>query len=148
MRIKTIDPFDMPSIQPNYLEAEADQRITIAALRQARAVFSSKPLAQHIVSEVVPGPNIASDDEILAFCRATGVTSHHPVGTARMGPSSDPCAVVDHELRVHGVPNLRIADASVMPLMPSGNTFAPTLMIAEKAAALLRDTRAHSLPTR
>lgn len=141
VRIGSSDPFAMPIVQPNYLAAETDQRVTIAALRKAREIFAAAPLARHITSEAVPGSDVESDDQILAFCRATGVTSHHPVGTARMGAAGDQDAVVDHELRVRGLAGLRIADASVIPLMPSGNTLAPTLMIAERAAAFLQAAR-------
>ena len=88
--------------------------------------------------EEFPGPGVESDDEILDFARRRGTTAFHPMGTCRMGPQSDPGAVVDDELRVHGVDGLRVVDASVMPTMPSANTNASTLMIAEKAADLIR----------
>jgi choline dehydrogenase len=137
--IRSRDPFDTLVIQPNYLSAEIDRRVTVGAFRKARDIFASEPLTQYIVAELTPGREVSSDEDILAFSRATGVTSHHPVGTARMG--SDKMAVVDHELRVIGIDGLRIADASVMPLMPSGNTLAPTFMIAERAADFLDTTR-------
>lgn len=139
IRARTSDPFDDPILQPNYLSAETDRRLLVEAVRLVRRVYAAEPLRAFIKAELTPGPDVASDEDILAFARATGVTSHHLIGSARMGPAGDPTAVVDSALRVHGIDALRVVDASVMPSMPSGNTLAPTLMIAEKAAAAIRE---------
>lgn len=126
-----------PNIDPNYLADPRDQELTVAAVRLGKAIFASGSLRRFGVRETNPGPDIVTDEQILSHALSTGGTTHHLVGTAKMGTASDPHAVVDCQLRVHGLQSLRIADASVMPSMPSGNTMAPTLMIAEKAAGLI-----------
>lgn len=136
---RSTDVFDDPTIQPNYLAAEADKRVTIAGLRLVRRLLATPELAEFVTTETLPGPDVQSDDDLLAFAYANGSTAFHLIGTCRMGPSSDPEAVVDDELRVHGAAGLRVVDASIMPSMPSANTYATTLMIAEKAANLLRE---------
>ena len=133
------DPAAMPVIRPNYLSAPADQQVTVAGLRLIRRIFAQEPLASHITGEILPGVDVESDDELLAFARAKGTTAHHLVGTCAMGP--DPAAVVDPTLKVNGVAGLRVADASIMPMIVSGNTNAATVMIAERASAFILSDR-------
>lgn len=131
------DAFDPPLIQPNYLTHEVDRRSLLGGMKLARALFHAPPLARYFDAETSPGPQVRTDDEFLDFARRMGTTVYHMTGTARMGPQDDPAAVVDAGLRVHGLQGLRVADASVMPTMPSANTNATTLMIAEKASDLI-----------
>ncbi len=141
VRLRSADPFEAPEIQPNYLAEEDDRRVLVAGMRLARQLLGTRALAPYLEAETLPGPAVQSDAELLDFARRYGVSSYHPVGSAQMGPADDPGAVVDASLRVHGVPGLRVVDASVMPEMPSCNTCAPTMMIAEKAADLIRAGR-------
>jgi choline dehydrogenase-like flavoprotein len=138
VRAVSRDPADAPVVQPNYLAAEADQRITLAGLRLARALLNRPELSQYYDTETLPGADVQSDDELLDFARRRGNTGYHLVGTCRMGPATDGRSVVDDELRVHGVENLRVIDASIMPMLPSANTFASTIAIAEKGADLIK----------
>ena len=137
VKARSADPFDMPAIQPNYLAEETDRRVLLAGMRLARAIMRTAPLQPYFDQETAPGDDVQTDDEFLDFARRQGTTVYHLIGTARMGPASDPDAVVDHKLRVHGIEGLRIVDASIMPTMPSANTNAATLMIAEKAADMI-----------
>lgn len=137
VRVTSADPLAPPSIDPNYFAADIDIEVAVRGLRLAREIarspgFRDFPLGK----EILPGPGAKSDDEIAAHCRATADTSFHAVGTCRMG--NDPLAVVDDQLRVHGLDNLRVVDASIMPEIPNGNTCATVLMIAEKAGDLIR----------
>jgi len=136
---RSADPAAAPIIQPNYLDTAADERVAIDSLRLARRIVSADPLARYITGEKLPGPQAESDDALLAAARQIGTTIFHPVGAAKMGLASDPMAVVDARLRVYGVERLRIVDASVMPTIVSGNTNSPTMMIAEKAAAMIAE---------
>ena len=135
--LRSADPMAPPLIQPRYLSDPGgeDLRLLVAGLKLARRVLGTAPLAQHTGSPIEPAAGIESDDALATFVRARSQTLYHPVGTCRMG--SDPGAVVDPELRVRGVERLRVIDASVMPRIVRGHTNAPTMMIAEKAAALL-----------
>jgi choline dehydrogenase len=126
-----------PRIQPNYLDAPRDRRVAADAIKLTRRIMASSALAPHRPEEVKPGAHLRSDDELVAGAGAIGTTIFHPAGTAKMG--HDRLAVVDDRLRVHGLRRLRVVDASVMPLIVSGNTNAPTLMIAEKGAAMIRE---------
>ena len=140
--IKSRDPFDAPAMQPNYLSAEIDRKIVVTGLKVARNIAASPALQSYVVDEYMPGHDAQSDDALLEFARNTGVTIFHPSGTCKMG--FDPAAVVDDRLRVHGLGGLRVADCSIMPTLVSGNTHAPVVMIAEKAAdMILQDVRAH-----
>ncbi|MDP1630815.1 MAG: GMC family oxidoreductase N-terminal domain-containing protein [Caulobacter sp.] len=135
------DPAAAPAIQPNYLSTEEDGRVAVDSMRLVRRIVGRPPLARYGPSEMAPGPAVADDAGLLAAARDLGTTIFHPVGTAAMGLASDPMAVVDARLRVFGVAGLRIADASVMPAITSGNTNSPTMMIAEKAARMLAEDR-------
>lgn len=133
----TSDPLSAPAIVPNYLSDDADLKVLLAGFRQAREIFVQPSLAKHSVVETLPGPEVKTDEEIEAFVRAEGTTIYHPVGTCKMGEDNQ--AVVDSRLRVHGIAGLRVIDASVMPAVTTGNTNAPTIMIAEKGAAMIQE---------
>ena len=137
VRARSADPFDDPAIQPNYLADPMDQRVLLGGMKLARRLLHAPELDAYFDGEHLPGPR-RSDDELLDFARRYGSTSYHLIGTARMGPASDPSAVVDDQLRVHGLQGLRVVDASIMPNMVSANTYASTMMIAEKAADMIR----------
>ena len=139
VEITSADPFAKPKIAPNYLSAEADRLVAAKAIRLTRKIVSQTPLAEHVTDEFLPGADIQSDEELAAKAGDISTTIFHPVGTAKMG--NDPMAVVNDRLQVHGVSGLRVADASVMPTITSGNTNSPTLMIAEKAADLILNSR-------
>ncbi|MGE0258969.1 MAG: GMC family oxidoreductase [Alphaproteobacteria bacterium] len=138
VRLRSPDPFADPIIQPNYLTDEGDRRALLGGMRLARRLLQTAPLQPWLEGETLPGPAAQSDDELLDFARRYGSTCYHLIGTARMGPASDPSTVVDDELRVHGTDGLRVVDASIMPNMPSANTYASTLMIGEKASDMIR----------
>lgn len=137
VRITSPNHLDVPLIQPNFLAHETDQRVVVAALKCARAVMQSEPMKKLVESELLPGWEVQSDDDLLAYAKQYGSTGFHAVGTCKMGPSSDPLAVVDAQLKVHGMENLYVMDASVMPTLVSANTAAATMMIAEKGAESL-----------
>ena len=134
---QSTDPFEAPLVQPNYLDHENDRRVLIDGMRLARELLKTQPLAQYSEGESMPGVQVERDDEMMDYIRRYGVSSYHLNGSARMGPASDPANVVDAQLRVHGLEGLRIVDASVMPNIVSANTNASTMMIAEKAAAMI-----------
>ena len=136
---RSADPWAPPLIQPNYLATDDDCRVAVDALRLVRSIVSQGPLAQYRPEEYRPGISAQSEEELLAAAREIGTTIFHPVGTARMGVEGDPGAVVDHRLRVFGIGGLRVADASVMPRITSGNTNSPTMMIAGRAAAMIEE---------
>lgn len=139
VRARTPNPLDKPLIQPNYLAAEYDRQVLVKGVRLAKRLMRAAPLRPWFEREALPGEEIDRDEEILDFARGIGTTAFHLMGSCRMGPASDPMAVVDDRLRVHGVEGLRVADASIMPMMPSANTNASTLMIGEKASDLILD---------
>lgn len=128
-----------PAIAPNYLATEEDRRVAVDAIRLARRLAAAPPLARFSPEEFKPGPHLTSDDDLAGAAGDLGTTIFHPVGTARMGRDDDPLAVVDARLRVRGIAGLRVADASVMPTITSGNTNSPTMMIADKAAAMMAE---------
>jgi len=134
---RTADPITAPIIVPNYLAAPSDVRILLAGMRLTRQIFAAPAIEKHSVEETLPGPRIQTDDELLDYARRFGNTIYHPVGTCRMGQG--PSAVVDERLRVHGIEGLRVIDASIMPTLTTGNTNAPTIMIGEKGAAMIRE---------
>jgi choline dehydrogenase len=133
---KSNRPGDAPAINPRYLSEESDRRAIIGGLRLARRLFAAPALQQFVREETLPGPQIQTDDELLDYARRYGGTCYHASCTCLMG--SHPMSVVDSELRVHGLDGLRVIDASVMPSVTSTNTNAPTIMIAEKGAALMK----------
>jgi choline dehydrogenase len=139
VRAVSPDPFVDPLIQPNYLDDVVDQQVMVSGMKFVRKMLHRPEMLAFLAHETIPGPHVESDDELLEFCRNNGSTGYHLVGTARMGVAGDTRAVVDPQLRVHGIQSLRVADASVMPTIPSANTYAATMMIAEKTADLIRD---------
>ena len=134
--LRSADPAAPALIQPNYLQDEADRRTTVAGIRMVRDVIAQPAFDSYRGRELAPGDDLQSDEELTAWLRANAMTTFHPVGTCRMG--TDPMAVVDDRLMVHGIAGLRVADASVMPVIVSGNTNAPAIMIGEKAAEFIR----------
>jgi choline dehydrogenase len=138
VRARSVDPFLDPAIQPNYLKDPMDQRVLVKGMHWARRLLHTQALAPYFESDALPGPDVNTDDEWLDYARQYGSTAYHLIGTARMGPATDKTAVVDDQLRVHGLRGLRVVDASVMPNMPSANTYSSTMMIAEKASDMIR----------
>ncbi|QOZ24797.1 GMC family oxidoreductase [Bradyrhizobium sp. CCBAU 51753] len=143
VRIRSAAVDDKPAIAPNYLSTEDDRQVAADAIRTTRKLMKQKALEKYQPEEFLPGPSVGDDDASLAKAAGDiGTTIFHPVGTAKMGTANDPLAVVDERLRFYGLHGLRIADASVMPTITSGNTNTPTAMIAEKGAAMiLQDAR-------
>ena len=138
VRIRSNEPAAAPAIAPNYLATGEDREVAADAIRTTRRLMRQPALAPYHPSEYLPGPAVGDDDAALAKAAGDiGTTIFHPVGTAKMGVAGDPLAVVDERLRFHGIAGLRIADASVMPTITSGNTNTPTAMIAEKASAMI-----------
>ena len=135
--IKSRDPLEPPAMRPNYLAAEADCRCAIEGVKFARRLAAAPALAEYIGEEYRPGVAATSDEALLEFARNHGATIFHPSGTCRMG--TDAMAVVDERLKVHGLAGLRVVDCSIMPALTSGNTHAPVVMIAEKAADMIRE---------
>jgi choline dehydrogenase len=133
---KSNPPGDAPAINPRYLSEEPNRRAIIGGLRLARRMFAAPALHQFVREETLPGPQVQTDDELLDYARRYGGTCYHASCTCLMG--SHPMSVVDSELRVHGLEGLRVIDASVMPAVTSTNTSAPTIMIAEKGAAMIK----------
>ncbi|WP_326533087.1 GMC family oxidoreductase [Pseudorhodoferax sp.] len=137
VRIRSADPFEPPSMQPNYLATELDRRTAVAGMQAARAIAAAPAMRPYVRREVKPGPDAADEAALLAFCRDNGATIFHPSGTCRMGV--DAGAVLDPRLRVRGIGALRVVDCSAMPTLVSGNTHAPAVMMAEKAVDMIRE---------
>ena len=137
IHIRSADPNAHPSIRFNFLADTIDQRTMVDGFRMIRSLVDAKPMDDLRGEEYSPGKGVKSDDEILGWIRANSQTAYHPIGTCRMGPAG-PKTVVDERLKVHGLEGLRVADASIFPTMPSGNTNAPCIMVGEKAADLIR----------
>ena len=135
VRLKSADPLTPPAMTANYLSTEADRRCAIAAIRFARQLSQTPAMRDYVETELLPGPGVESDEDMLAFARQYGATIFHPAGTCKMG--NDPLAVVDERLRVHGLEGVRVVDCSIMPTLVSGNTSAPAVMIAEKASDMI-----------
>jgi choline dehydrogenase len=138
VHVVSADPRRPPAITFNFLSSPIDAEVTTRAVRIARAIMTAPAMERLRVTEIAPGASQATDDEILDWVRRVAETTYHPVGTCKMG--TDGMAVVDSRLRVRGIAGLRVADASIMPTLTSGNTNAPSIMIGEKAADMvLRD---------
>lgn len=137
IEIRSADALDYPAIHPGYLSDERDHPVVIGGIKVARRIAAAPALAPHILSEFVPGSQYQTDAELLEAARRHSQTIYHPAGTCKMG--NDPLAVVDARLRVRGIAGLRVVDASIMPEIVSGNTNAPTIMIAEKASEMIRN---------
>jgi choline dehydrogenase len=137
IHIKSATPGNEPAIRPNFLSAQTDRDATVAGMQIARKIVSHPSMSNYIAFENNPGDKVQSYDEWLDFARRNGQTTYHVIGTCKMG--SDPMAVVDDRLRVHGIAGLRVIDASIMPTVPSGNTNAPTIMVAEKGADMIKE---------
>ena len=146
LRIKSADPSAAPAIQPRYMTAQADRDCMVAGMKLLRRVMTQPAIARYIDEELMPGPKVQSDADFLEFARAKGTTVFHPTSTCRMG--SDVRAVVDERLRVHGFQGLRVADASIMPTVVSGNTNAACVMIGEKASDMILADASAKAPAR
>ncbi|MEQ8967273.1 MAG: GMC family oxidoreductase N-terminal domain-containing protein [Azospirillaceae bacterium] len=143
VRLTGPDATAPPGIRFNFLQSETDKQAALAGLRHSRRISETEPMKGYVEAEINPGPDKTGDEDLLAHCRASGLSLLHPVGTCRMGPAGDAGAVVDTRLRVHGIERLRVVDASIMPRIVSGNTNAATIMIGEKGAdMILEDARA------
>ncbi|MBO0384097.1 choline dehydrogenase [Staphylococcus haemolyticus] len=139
LKIKSKDPFEKPSIVFNYLSTKEDEQEWVEAIRVARNILAQKAMDPYNGGEISPGPSVQTDEEILDWVRRDGETALHPSCSAKMGPASDPMSVVDPlTMKVHGMENLRVVDASAMPRTTNGNIHAPVLMLAEKAADIIR----------
>jgi len=134
--LKSADPRADPAIRPNFLAEALDRQTVVAGMKIARRVMANAALDKYRAFEMNPGEKVQTDEEWLEFARNNGQTTYHVIGTCKMG--NDPMAVVDDQLRVHGVAGLRVVDASIMPTMVSGNTNAAVIMIAEKGADMIK----------
>ena len=143
VRIKSADPHLHPLIQPNYLSTGQDAQVAVDAMKLTRQISAAAALAKYRPEEFLPGAAFQSDTELANAAGNIGTTIFHPVGTCKMGPASDPTAVVDARLRVHGISRLRVVDASIMPTITSGNTNSPTIMIAEQGSQFILEDRKH-----
>jgi choline dehydrogenase len=141
VHIRDRDPATAPVIAPNYLSTDNDRQVAARALRLTRNIVAQPAMAPYRPEEHQPGSQKQSDEELAKAAGDIGTTIFHPTCTCAMGPASDANAVVDSELRVHGIGRLRVVDASIMPTITSGNTNAPTVMIAERGAELIRTAR-------
>jgi choline dehydrogenase-like flavoprotein len=143
LRLRSANPNDAPAISPNYLATPEDRQVAVDSIRITRKIVAQPALQKYSPVEYLPGPQLRDDDEagLIKAAGDIGTTIFHPVGTAKMGRDDDSHAVVDARLRVIGIDGLRVIDASVMPSITSGNTNSPTMMIAEKGAAMILEDR-------
>jgi choline dehydrogenase len=144
VRLRSADPMQAPVFIPNFLQAPEDVTAMLSGMRMIRNILATEPMASRIISERVPGPEVRTDEQIIDFMEREGACAFHPAGSCKMG--NDSMAVVDSRLRVHRVGRLRVVDASIMPTVTSGNTNAPTVMIAEKASDLIRSDATPARP--
>ncbi len=135
IHVSSASPNQPPAVRFNFLSAQLDRDVTLGAMRIARKIATAPALKGIVTDEIAPGVNVDLDEELLDWVRNNAETTYHPVGTCKMG--RDPMAVVDDQLRVHGLEGLRVADASIMPTLTSGNTNAPSIMIGEKASRMV-----------
>jgi choline dehydrogenase len=140
VRLGSPNPLAPPAVLFDYLRTEYDSRAILAAIRLCREIAAQPALQSYIVNEVTPGAGVTSDEDLMQFVRETGVSNQHPTSSCAMGTGTN--SVVDPRLRVHGIAGLRVVDASVMPVVVGGNTNAPTIMIAEKASAMMLEDAA------
>ncbi|MBT8470496.1 MAG: GMC family oxidoreductase N-terminal domain-containing protein [Deltaproteobacteria bacterium] len=138
---RSTDAKAFPKIIHNYLSTDHDRELAIEGFKLQRKIYESEVFKPHATYEILPGDSVQTDEQILDFWRTEGMSVYHPVGSSMMGAADDPMAVVDNELRVHGVEGLRVVDASIFPVLPSGNTHAPTVAVAERAADLILGNR-------
>ena len=131
------DPREFPAIIHNYLSTDHDRELAIEGFKLQRKIYHSEVFQKYATQEILPGEHVQTDDEILDFWKTDGMSVYHPVGSMKMGAVDDPAAVVDEQLRVHGIGGLRVVDASIFPLLPSGNTHAPTVAVAERASDMI-----------
>jgi choline dehydrogenase len=143
VRLKSTDALAAPAMFSNYLSHETDRRCAVESIKFARKLAATKTMTSLISEEYRPSASVQTDDEILAYARTYGATIFHPSGTCKMAPANDPAGVVDTRLRVRGVQGLRVIDCSIMPTLVSGNTNAPVVMIAEKAADMIKTDALH-----
>jgi choline dehydrogenase len=136
VRLNSADPFAPPAVLFDYLRTDYDIRAAIAGIRLVRTIAAQPALRPYVVDEIFPGVDIESDEALLDYVRRTGVSNQHPTSSCAMGVG--PNSVVDPRLRVHGIAGLRVIDSSIMPTVPSGNTNAPTIMVAEKGADMIK----------
>jgi len=135
IHVSSSDPDKAPAIRFNFLSAQSDRDILLASIRITRRIMNAGPMKEVAHDEMAPGVNLQSDDDLLEWVKHNAETTYHPVGTCKMG--NDPMAVVDDQLKVHEIEGLRVADASIMPTLTSGNTNAPSIMIGEKASRMV-----------
>ncbi len=138
VRLKSADPMEQPLVDPNYLDHPHDRKMALTSIRTIREILTQGEIARFIDAERLPGPEATTDEEIMAYIRQYACCDYHPVGTCKMGLDAE--AVVDPQLRVHGIQSLRVVDSSIMPVLTSGNTNAPTMTIGEKGADLIKTT--------
>ena len=147
VRLQSRNPSDYPIMNPNYFSTEQDRKEFRAAVRLSREIFAQEAFNEYRQEELLPGVNVQSDNQIDDFIRAHGDSAYHPSCTAKIGPESDPFAVLDSECKVYGVDGLRVVDASAMPSIVSGNLAAGVMMMAEKAADIIKGVPALSRST-
>jgi choline dehydrogenase len=140
VRLASPDPLAPPDVRFDFLRSEYDLRALLTAIRLARTIAAQPALSAYAGEELAPGTGVQSDTALTEFVRQTGISNHHPAGSCAMGTGSN--SVVDPRLRVHGIAGLRVADASIMPVVVGGNTNAPSIMIGEKAAAMILEDAA------
>ena len=136
IHVKSANPSAAPAIRPNFISDELDRTTLVSGMKLARQIIENPAMDPYRAYEMTPGVSVQTDEEWLQFARDNGQTVYHPIGTCKMG--NDPMSVVDDQLRVHGIAGLRVVDASIMPTLTSGNTNAPVIMIAERAADMIK----------